>query len=273
MDRIVFITGSSTGIGRETALFFASKGWKVVASMRHPESRKTDLAGKDNIDLIHLDVLDRSSISAAMKFTLDKYGRIDVVVNNAGYCLSGPFEASTREQIEKEFNTNVLGLMEVTREIIPVMRRQSGGVIINVASMAGRVAFPLYSVYNGTKWAVEGFSEGLQYELKPFNILVKIIEPGIIKTDFYSRSMVVTDKGDLHLYDEFIARVNKNIGDLVEGGSEPKVVAETIYKAALDKSDKLRYSVGSHARTLLLLRKILPESLFKRILRHTALKN
>jgi NAD(P)-dependent dehydrogenase (short-subunit alcohol dehydrogenase family) len=124
VNKTVLITGTSSGIGRETALYFASKGWNVVATMRNPESRQTDLKGRDHIDCVHLDALDMESVRKAVNFARDKFGSIDVIVNNAGFATLGPFEASKREQVQKQFNTNVIGLVDLTKEIIPVFRTE-----------------------------------------------------------------------------------------------------------------------------------------------------
>ncbi len=270
--KTVIITGTSSGIGKETALYFAEKGWNVVATMRNPDSRKTELHGKENIHLLHLDVLDRASIVKAISDAKNEHGKIDALVNNAGYAMRGPFEASTHEQVKKQFDTNVNGLMDVTREIIPVFRAQNDGTIINVASVAGRITFPFYSLYNSTKWAVEGFSEALQYELRPFNIKVKIIEPGIIKTDFYNRSMDVTKKEGLTAYDTYLESTIAATKKIEDNGSEPIVVARTIFRAANDDSWRLRYKCGKMASTMLALRKILPDGMYMSIIKSQTMK-
>src|SRR4029079_3659266 len=163
------------------------------ATMRSPEMAD-DLQKIVDLECIRLDVTDPDSVQEGIQTALDKFGRIDAVVNNAGFAVVGPFEAATDEQIEQVFQTNVFGVMQVCREILPIFREQKRGTIVNVASMGGRITFPLYSVSHATKWAVEGFSESLQYEVSEFNIKVKIIEPGPIKTDFYTRSMSHTKK-------------------------------------------------------------------------------
>jgi len=274
MEKTVIITGTSSGIGKEASLFFSEKGWNVVATMRNPNKRKTELKNKDGIDCIHLDVLDEKSIGDAIKFTLKKYKKIDVVVNNAGYSLFGPFEASKKEQVKKQFDTNVLGLMNVTREILPTFRKQRNGVIINVSSAAGRMTFPFYSLYNSTKWAVEGFSESLQFELRQFNIKIKIIEPGIINTEFYAGSKVIAENQTFEDYktslNKMIEYEKRNIEK--KNYSHPRVVAETIYKAAIDESWKMRYKTGKYAGTIITLRRLFPDPLFFGIIRRLALK-
>lgn len=261
MKKTVLITGASSGIGRETAVYFASKGWNVVATMRHPENRKVDFQNLP-VDTFHLDVLDAVSIRKAIDETVKKYGKIDVLVNNAGFAVRGAFEASTTEEIKKQFDTNVLGLFEVCRQMIPLFRAQNSGTIINVASVGGKIAFPLYSLYNSSKWAVEGFSEALQYELASFRIRVKLIEPGIIKTDFYDRSMVLSKKEGLTSYENFEQKSMNKMSAFERFASHPSVIARLIFRAAKDKSSRLRYFGGSTARLMLGMRKILPDGIF-----------
>jgi short-subunit dehydrogenase len=202
-----------------------------------------------------------------MKETVAHFGGIDVLVNNAGYSLVGPFEASTDEQIRRQFDTNVFGLMNVTREIIPYFRERKAGTIINVASVGGRITFPLYSLYHGTKWAVEGFSESLQHELRQFGIKIKIIEPGPVKTDFYSRSQDLMRKAGLFAYDPYINRTMPTMQKSGEKGSPPEYRAGVIYKAATDGSWRLRFAAGGNAGSILFLRKILPDGMFNGFVR------
>lgn len=260
MKKTVFITGASSGIGLATALYFYEQGWNVIATMRNPEKRKTLLHEKGLPDLIHLDVTEEATIQAAVKYAINKYQKIDVLVNNAGYAVYGPFEASTPEQVIKQYETNVFGVMEMTRALLPLFRKQKEGVIINVTSMGGRIGFPLYSIYNSTKWAIEGFSEALRYELKSHNIRIKTIEPGVIKTDFYDRSLdrsVTVVENDP--YAEILSRAQKSLGEGgMASGSQPLVVAKVIYQAATDGSRRLRYPVGSDAKLVNFLRAILP---------------
>lgn len=261
MSKTVLITGASTGIGRATAVLFAQRGWQVVATMRSPE-KAGDLSNQANICVLRLDVTDADSIQACVDRALELYGRLDVVVNNAGYSLVGAFEAVTPEQIQRQFETNVFGLMQVGRAVLPVMRQQRQGVIVNVASVGGRVAFPLYSIYHSTKWAVEGFSESWQYELRPLGIKVKIIEPGPIKTDFYARSAEMAHKEGLTDYDSLIQKSLPKLKKSGTGGAEPLAVAQTIWRASTDGSWRLRYPCDPIASQLLFLRKLLPDSWF-----------
>ncbi|BAY09861.1 SDR family oxidoreductase [Calothrix sp. NIES-2098] len=259
MPKTVLITGTSSGIGKLAAMYFAQQGWNVAATMRNP-SKDKDLCNISNLKLYSLDVTDSNSIQTAIASAIQDFGQIDVLVNNAGFGVDGVFEAMTDDIIEQQFNTNVFGLMRVTRAIIPQMRKQGGGTIIQIASMGGRITFPLYSIYHSSKWAVEGFSESLHYELAPFNIKIKIIEPGAIKTEFYgsSRRFIMSD--NLPMYKSLVDTVESISQEAGRNGESPEVVAKVIFQAASDRSSKLRYAVGKPAPLLLVLRKLLPDS-------------
>jgi NAD(P)-dependent dehydrogenase (short-subunit alcohol dehydrogenase family) len=269
MDKVVLITGASTGIGNETAKLFQAKNWKVAATMRSPEKAE-DLKNIVDLECIRLDVTDPESVRSAIAATLERFGRIDAVVNNAGYAAIGPFEAAAPEQIRRQFETNVFGLMNVCREVLPYFREQKRGTIVNVASVGGRTAFPFYSLYHATKWAVEGFSESLQYELEPFNIRVRIIEPGPIKTDFYTRSEEVLKKDGLSAYDKFSEGTIENMKRFGAAAPDGAIVAQAIYDAVTDTSKRLRYGVNT--KGLLALRRMLPESAFRLLTRTIFMK-
>lgn len=260
MEKVILITGASSGIGLHTAKLFQTKNWKVAATMREPD-KADELRKIVDVECIRLDVTNAESVRLAIAETLEKFGRIDAVVNNAGYGLLGPFEAASEEQVRRQFEINVFGLMNVCREIIPHFREQKSGHIVNVASMGGRTVFPFSSLYNATKWAVEGFTESLQYELEPFDIRLKIIEPGPINTDFYGRSQEVAKKEGLAVYDHYVSRfisfMNKSGGEAPDGS----VVAQVIYDAVTDGSRKLRYPVNT--KGLLFLRGILPSGAYR----------
>ena len=257
MTKTVLITGSSTGIGKTTAAYFQAMGWNVAATMRTPEN-ETELTELENVKCIRLDVTNEDSIKAAIDRTIELFGGIDVVVNNAGFGAIGPFEAASGEQIRSQFDTNVFGVMNVTRAILPYFREKRSGVIINIASAGGRMTWPLYTLYHGTKWAIEGFSESLQYELRPFNIRVKIIEPGSIKSDFWGRSQDVLVKKGLDVYEEYVNTVVPNLQKSGANAPEPDVVAAVVYKAANDSSWKLRYQPKASTSFTLFLRSMLP---------------
>lgn len=269
MDKVLLITGASTGIGKETVKLFQAKSWKVAATMRRPDDA-ADLQKIVDVECLRLDVTDIDSIKAAIAATIDKFGRIDAVVNNAGYGLLGPFEAATEEQCRRQIETNIFGVMNVCREIIPYFREQKRGYIVNIASLGGRVAFPYSSMYNATKWAVEGFSESLQYELEPFGIRIKLIEPGPIKTDFYSRSQDIARKEGLSVYDAKLDRFLKFMNEGGETAPDGSLVAQAIYDAVTDGSSKLRYTVNT--KGLLFLRRVLPEGLFRLAVKKIFLK-
>lgn len=234
--------------------------------MRNPE-KETELGKLANVKLYRLDVTDTDSIQAAVAAATAELGPLDAVVNNAGYGLSGPFEAQTPEQIRRQFDTNVFGLMEVCRAVLPHFRQRRGGNLVNVASMGGRLAVPLYSTYHASKWAVDGFSESLQYELAPLGIRVKIIEPGAIKTDFYDRSAVVADGSSLPDYQAYTQRVTAAMNASGASGTAPEVVAEAIVRAAADRSGRLRYVVGLDAQSALFIRRLIPQSWFSGFIR------
>jgi NADP-dependent 3-hydroxy acid dehydrogenase YdfG len=263
MKKTILITGASTGIGKVTAIHFAKNGWNVAATMRSPE-KDTELKSIPGIKLYTLDVMDQASIDSAIQSTINEFGKIDVLFNNAGYALIGAFEAMTEAQIKRQFDTNVFGVMNVTRSILPHFRERKDGTIITTSSMGGRLTFPLYSAYHGTKFAIEGFMESLQFELKPFNIKVKNIEPGAIKTDFYSRSIEIAS---MKPYEKYIEVANGNMMKVGETAPGPQVVAEKVFTAATDGKFKLRYPVGNNAPALLFMRWLLPLKMFMGIVR------
>jgi NAD(P)-dependent dehydrogenase (short-subunit alcohol dehydrogenase family) len=184
MARVILITGCSSGIGGLTAELFAARGWSVAATARRPEE-----VSLDNVAALRLDVTDEASIASAVASTVDRFGTIDVLVNNAGYGLFGPLEGATAVEFEAQFRTNVLGPVSVIRHVLPLMRARRTGVIVNVSSLAGRVATPFMSGYNASKFALEGLSESLRYELSLHGIRVKLVEPAHFKTDFIDRSL------------------------------------------------------------------------------------
>ncbi|MBU3676714.1 MAG: SDR family oxidoreductase [Chitinophagaceae bacterium] len=255
MKKTILITGCSSGIGKETAKYFQSKGWQVVATMRRPEEEK-ELNRLSDVLVCKLDVLDLDSIADAVEQAIKRYGKIDVLLNNAGYGAYGPLETFPREKILRQFNTNVIGLMDVTRAILPHFRKNKGGIIMNVSSMGGKMTFPLGSLYHGTKFAVEGISESLRYEVEEFGGKVKIIEPGAINTDFAGRSFDFNVDPNVSEYQSIVSKIMQVFPQMVKNASSTDVVTRTIYEAATDGKNKLRYMAGKDARMYNLLNKV-----------------
>jgi NAD(P)-dependent dehydrogenase (short-subunit alcohol dehydrogenase family) len=251
MPQTVLITGASSGIGKATAALFADRGWNVVATMRNPDDG-TDLSDLGNVLVTALDVLDSGSIRAAVAAATERFGTIDVLVNNAGYGAYGPLEATPIETLRRQFDVNVFGLVETLRAVLPTMRARRSGVIVNISSVGGRMAYPLGSLYHGSKWAVEGISEAVHFELSMLGIRVKIVEPGGVNTDFAGRSFVFTHDPDLADYQPLVDMATAAIEDAEQSGNqEPQDVAEVIFAAATDGTTRLRYISGEGARQLL----------------------
>lgn len=252
--KTIVITGSSSGIGKATAKYFAAQGWNVAATMRKPE-KETELTQIENVSLYQLDVTEQASIDNAAAQITGEFETVDVVLNNAGYGLSGPFEAATTEQIRRQFETNVFGLMEVTRAFLPHFRANKAGMFLNVSSIGGRITFPLISLYHSTKWAVEGYSESLSYELGELGIVVKIIEPGGVATDFGGRSMDFAMPEGLPDYHEMVGKFMAAWGNSGLVPSSPEHIAQGIYEAATDGKAQLRYLLGDDAKQTYGMRK------------------
>ena len=260
MKRTILITGASSGIGKATAIHFQEQGWNVIATMRTPE-KETELNELESVQLGKLDVLDLDSINQAIQNGISRFGKIDALVNNAGYGAYGPLESFPRENIIKQFNTNVIGLMDVTRAIIPHFRENKNGVVVNISSIGGQMTFALGSLYHGTKFAVEGISESLQYEMAQIGVKVKIIEPGFIATDFGGRSFDF-QAGNIEDYQPIINALMKQWQNPNNTVSSPSLVAEVIYGAVTDGTNQLRYRAGDDANYLLDSRKKMTDDEF-----------
>jgi NAD(P)-dependent dehydrogenase (short-subunit alcohol dehydrogenase family) len=257
----ILITGTSSGIGKVTALRFQSEGWNVIATMRDP-SAGAALAALDNVQVTRLDVTDADSITAGVAEGISRFGRIDVLVNNAGYGAYGPLEAFSTDRIRRQFDTNVIGLLEVTKAVLPHMRANREGTIVNISSIGGQITFPLGTLYHGTKFAVEGLSEALHYELEPLGIRVRIVEPGMIRTDFGGRSFDFAMDDSLTDYAPTAQAMGRLFGKLAANPSAPEVVADAIWTAVHETSDRLRFRAGPDAETLLEDRKAKEDSTF-----------
>jgi len=262
-QQIALITGSSSGIGFETALLLARNGIYTYATMRNLSKSEEILAcaRNDNLQLetLRLDVTDEGSISEAIDMIIDKKDRIDILVNNAGYSLLGPLELLHLDEIKEEFETNFFGIIRLIQCVLPIMRKQRYGKIINISSLAGRIGFPLSSAYGSSKFALEGLTESLGYEVQNFGIHVILIEPGVIKTNLVNNMklgneiMKLQDRDDNKIIDgdsPYAEIINKRISAFkprYEKGSSPKIVAEKVLEAAISDNPKPRYLVGGDA--------------------------
>jgi NAD(P)-dependent dehydrogenase (short-subunit alcohol dehydrogenase family) len=266
-SKAVLITGCSSGIGRATAERLAGRGFKVYATARRPESIE-ELAGR-GCELLPLDVTDEDSMQAAVKAVEEREGAVGALVNNAGYSLSGALESLTMDEVRRQFETNVFGLLRMCQLVLPGMRRRGSGRIVNVSSMGGRLVFPGGGAYHGTKFAVEALSDALRFEVRGFGVDVVVIEPGLITTGF-ADAAVGTMGGDEDA-DGPYARFNASVaastvgayeGPLAKLGGGPETVARTIEKAIVRRRPRTRYRVTPSAKLALAQRRLLPDRLW-----------
>lgn len=243
MIKTIFITGASAGIGKATAKFFAAKGWNVIATMRKPENEK-ELNLLDNVTLLPLDVTKPEQITATAQKAL-ALGPIDVVFNNAGYALLGVLEAITDEQMVSQMETNFFGVVRVTQAFIPYFREKGSGLFITTGSSAGLMGFPVSSMYDASKWALEGWSESLSYELSEVGVGIKTIEPGLVATEIGDRSVIATHPAYENLMGKFMALIEHG-----ENVTTAEQIAAVVYGAATDGKDTLRYVCGEDAINL-----------------------
>jgi len=255
-QQVAVVTGSSSGIGYETSLILARNGFLTYATMRNlnkSENMKLIVA-KENlpIQIKQLDVTDDVSVKNAIQEISSEAGHIDVLVNNAGYGLNGAFEDLAMDEIKAQYETNVFGLVRTTQAVLPIMRRQKSGTIVNISSGAGRFGFPGSSAYVSTKFAVEGLSESMSYELEPFGIKVVIVEPGVIRTNFVD-GMVVAKKSQKpnSPYSQITQKIATGFEEMMKNASSADLVAKVVLDAITDKNPSLRYLAGSDVETWL----------------------
>lgn len=243
MQKTIFITGASSGLGKETAKIFQSKGWNVIATMRNP-ANEAELTQLPNVTVLPLDVTNTAQLRQTVDTVLSTYA-VDVVLNNAGYGLIGPLEAFSDEQIYDQMATNLFGVINITRAFLPYFRERKNGTFINITSSFGLLGYPTCSIYNASKFGVDGFSEGLALELAQFGIKVKIVAPGGMQTDFAGRSL----RGAMHdAYQKLVARVSEGYSqEKIASYTKAEDVAQVIYEAATDNKDQLRYIAGKDA--------------------------
>ena len=255
MEKVAVVTGSSSGIGFETALALAKDGYYTYATMR--DTKKSDkikeIGQKDNlkIDVLELDVDDEGSVKTAMKKIFDEKQRVDVIVNNAGWGLWGCVEDVSVDEFKAQFETNFFSIIRLIQEVGPAMRKQGSGKIVNISSVAGRIGFPASPAYISSKFALEGLSESLRLEMSPFGIDVIIIEPGVIKTNFLNPVKLAKKSESDTAYSDITTKVVSGVKMMAEMGTPAKEVADTIVKAVKDDKPLPRYIVGNDASMFL----------------------
>jgi short-subunit dehydrogenase len=247
MKKTIFITGASAGIGKATAKLFANKGWNVIATMRKPEN-ETELNLLENVTLIQLDVNNPQQIKEVAQKAL-ALGDVDVVFNNAGYALLGVLEAITDEQLVAQMETNFFGVVRVTKAFIPGFRERGSGLFITTGSSAGLMGFPISSMYDASKFALEGWSESLSYELNEIGVGIKTIEPGLVSTEIEARTVLVEHPSYAALTSKFMSAIAHG-----ETTTTPEQIAEVVYEAATDGKNTLRYVCGEDAKSLYAMR-------------------
>ena len=270
MEKVAIVTGSSSGIGYETSLALARDGFYTFATVRNSKKAEKilQIAKKENlnIEIIELDVDDEKSISAAIEKIISKKQRIDVLVNNAGWGLFGSVEDVSMKDFRAQFETNFFGIISIIQKVAPIMRKQGSGVIVNVSSVAGRIGFPGSPAYISSKFALEGLSESLRYELGQFGVKTVIIEPGVIKTNFFSSMKIAEPKPDSP-YKEITEKVIMGIKMMAELGTPPSEVATTILHAIKEENPRPRYIVGNDAQMFLEAKKTKTDTEFENYLK------
>ncbi len=258
VSRVALVTGASSGFGQAAAALLAAQGFLVFGTSRTPAP-----SGSASYELLTLDVRSDLSVQACIETVLHRAGRIDLLVNNAGYALGGALEENTASSAYAQFDTNVFGALRLINAVLPIMRRQGGGQIISVSSLLGIVALPYLSLYSSSKYALEGMMEGLRSEVRPFNIAVSLVEPTFFKTNF----VVQAPARPLADYAPFRESVLQYVSSAVEHGPDPEGVARAILRVATTPRPRLRYRVGPRANLLVGLRQLLPASLFEGVYR------
>jgi NAD(P)-dependent dehydrogenase (short-subunit alcohol dehydrogenase family) len=258
---VVLITGTSSGIGRAIASAFAAKGFEVFGTSRNPQ-RNEPIAG---VELLPLDVSDQASVASAVSTVIQRAGRIDVVVNNAGVGVFGAAEESSIAQAQELFDTNFFGVIRVTNEVLPHLRAQRSGRIINISSVLGFLPAPYGALYAASKHAVEGYSESLDHETREFGVRVSVVEPGYTDTAFDVNA--ADPDSPIESYRVLREHVKKGLITAVRAGDDPSVVAKVVLKAATSRTPKLRYPAGPLARQLTVLKKFAPAAVLDKGIR------
>ncbi|MFH1850817.1 MAG: SDR family oxidoreductase [Candidatus Neomarinimicrobiota bacterium] len=264
--KVILVTGASSGIGRATALRLARAGHRVYGSSRRLNSVDTD-RNLPAVKMLEMDVNSSASVRSAVTALLDEAGRLDTVINNAGFGICGPAELTSTAEAKAQFDTNFFGVQRVCRAVIPVLRQQAGGQIINISSLGGLIGLPYQGFYSASKFALEGFSEALYQELRPQGIRVVLVEPGDFSTGFTgSRRRIERVRSEPDLYPDF-PTVLKVIEADETGGKDPDKVARLIERIIACRNPRLRYRVGAWDQKIsILVKKLLPDKLFAAII-------
>jgi NAD(P)-dependent dehydrogenase (short-subunit alcohol dehydrogenase family) len=276
-QKVALVTGSSSGIGFETCLTLARNGFLTYATMRNLNNSEKikSVATKEGLPIrvVQLDVTEDRSINDAVHSIASDVGKIDVLVNNAGYGLNGAFEDLAMEEIKTQFETNLFGVIRVTQAVLPIMRKQKSGIIINISSAAGRFGYPGESAYVSTKFAIEGLSESIVYELEPFGIRVVLVEPGPIRTNF-ADGMVATKKSQNpnSPYLEIMKKLNAVLASIRENASSPDLVAKVVLKAVTSENPSLRYLAGKDMETWMEAKRSMSDEDFRKTIKQNFMK-
>ena len=267
MSKIVFITGASSGLGKQSALYLAQQGFKVYAGSRTPEKLNDYINA--GVFPLHLDITDNESIKNAVETILQREGKIDILINNAGYGLVSTVEDVSEEEMFNQFNINVFGLLRVCKAVIPSMREAKSGLIINISSFLGKIGLPLLTFYNASKYAVEGVTDSLRYELRSFNIRVHSIMPGFFSTNFAKDNLVVNqatfDKSSP--YSALVSSLAPRIVSEINEGNDAQELAELIFEIIENTEAPARQSAGEKARKFIPMRRELSDEDFERRVR------
>jgi NAD(P)-dependent dehydrogenase (short-subunit alcohol dehydrogenase family) len=262
-QKVVLVTGASSGAGQATARLLAQRGYRVFGTSRSPTGAETT----PGLEMLALDVRADDSVAACLNAVTSRAGRLDVLVNNAGYELAGALEELSLDEAKAQFETNFFGVVRMVKAVLPLMRRQKEGWIISVSSLSGLSPIPFMGMYSASKFALEGYSEALRQELKPFNIHVSQIEPGFLKTPMMSHRQVAA--AAIEAYEPWRQRAYSAIRGYEEHGPGPELVADTVLKIADSSAPRLRYAIGSQAKLVTRLRQFLPAGAFEQGTRRT----
>jgi len=271
MKKVALVTGSSSGIGFETSLALARNGFYTFATMRNISKGEKikELAKKENlpIEIIELDVDKENSVKNTINTIIEKKQRVDVLVNNAGWGLWGSVEDVSIDEFKAQFETNFFSIIRMIQEVAPIMREQKSGHIINISSIAGRIGFPISPAYISSKFALEGLSESLRFELMPFGVNVIIIEPGMIKTNFFEPMKLGEKAEKTDVYKNITEKVLSGVKMMAQMATDPKEVSNTIIQAIKEEKPLPRYIVGNDALMFLEAKKMKTDIEFENYLK------